>query len=104
VGIIARDCMGCFLGARSLAYPLWVDTKTTETMAALGAVQFIKEVGFFDAIFEGGAAQVISKINSGPPYLSRLGQFLESIHMDKQFLHSCTFSFMSRNANSAAQD
>jgi hypothetical protein len=64
-----------------------------------GPVQFIKEVGFFDAIFERDAVQVISEINSGPPYLSRLGHFLESIHMEKQFLRLCTFSFMSRDAN-----
>jgi hypothetical protein len=60
------------------------------------------EVRFFDAIFEGDAAQVISEINSGPPHLSRLGHFLESIHMEKQFLRLCTFSFISRDANSAA--
>jgi hypothetical protein len=39
--------------------PPRVDTKTAETMAALGAVQFIKEVGFFDATFERDAARVI---------------------------------------------
>jgi hypothetical protein len=71
-------------------------------MAALGVVQFSKEVGFFYAIFERDAAHVISEINSGPPHLSRLGHFLENIHMEKQFLCSCTFSFMSRGANSAA--
>jgi hypothetical protein len=33
-----------------------VEAKTAEAMAALAAVQFSKEVGFFDAIFEGNAA------------------------------------------------
>jgi hypothetical protein len=84
-----------------LLYPLRVDAKTAETMAALGAIQFSKEVGFFNVIFEGDAAQVISKINSGPPHLSRLCHLLGSIHIEKQFLCSCTFSFMSRDANSA---
>jgi hypothetical protein len=78
-----------------------VDAKTAETMVALGAVRFIKEVGFFDAIFEGDVTQIILEINSGLPHLSRLCHFLENIYMEKQFLRSCTFSFMSRDVNSA---
>jgi hypothetical protein len=56
VGIIAGDCLGAFMGARSLTCPLMVEAKTAEAMAALVAVQFSKEVGFFDAIVEGNAA------------------------------------------------
>jgi hypothetical protein len=78
-----------------------VDAKTAETMVALGAVQFIKEVGLVDAIFEGDVTQIILEINSGLPHLSRLCHFLESIYMEKQFLRSCTFSFLSIDANSA---
>jgi hypothetical protein len=37
-GFIAWDCMGQFLGARSLTHPLRVDVKIAETIAALGAV------------------------------------------------------------------
>jgi hypothetical protein len=44
--------------------------KTAESLAALEAVHFAKEVGFLDAIFEGDATHVITEINSNPPYLS----------------------------------
>lgn len=82
MGMIARDCMRRFLGARSLTHTLKVDAKIAETIAALGAVQFNNEVGFLDAIFEGNAAQVISYINSSPPYLFRIGHFFDSIHVE----------------------
>jgi len=71
-------------------------------MAGLGAVQFRKEVGLFDAIFEGDAAQVVSEINSDPPYLSRFGHFIKSIHMKKQWFRYFSFVFAPRGSNSAA--
>jgi ribonuclease HI len=66
VGIIARDHMGLFLGARSIVYKLKVQTKIAESIAALGAVLFRKEADFCDVIFEGDAKQVVSEINSDP--------------------------------------
>jgi hypothetical protein len=44
---MVRDCMGHFLGARSVPDQLQVDPKTIEVMAALYEVQFSKDVGFF---------------------------------------------------------
>jgi hypothetical protein len=83
--------------------------KTAETMAALGAVQFSKEVGFlfflfnfFYAIFEGDAAHVILEINSTAPYLSRIGHFIKSIQSEKQRFCSCSFVFAPRDSNSAS--
>lgn len=64
MGIIARDYLGNCLGIRSLTKFLQADAKTAESLAALEAVQFAKEAGFLEAIFEGDAANVIEEINS----------------------------------------
>jgi hypothetical protein len=83
LGVIVRDCNGVCLGARSVTKQMKVDSKTIEVMAALFAMQFSKEVGFLDVIFEGDAAQVVKEINSVRPYVSRVGHFLENIHLEK---------------------
>ncbi|XP_062170524.1 uncharacterized protein LOC133876257 [Alnus glutinosa] len=58
LGIIARDrCMG----ARSITHQATMDPKMAKTMAALEALQFSKEAGFWDVVFEGDAAQVVKE-------------------------------------------
>jgi ribonuclease HI len=94
LGIIARDNLGNCLGTRSLTKILQADAKTAESLAVLEAVQFAKETGFLDAIFEGDAAQVIEEINSNPPYLSRADHILESIHVEWRSLRTCSFKFV----------
>jgi predicted nicotinamide N-methyase len=101
VGIIARDCRGKFLGARGFFQKIKVDAKLPETIAALGAIKFGTEAGFFYAICEGDAAKVVADINSDPPCLSNTGHFIESIHMVKLGLHSCCFVLAPREANTA---
>jgi hypothetical protein len=102
LSIIARDNLGNCLGVRSLTKILQVDAKTAESLAALEAVLFAREAGFLDAIFEGDVAHVIAEINSNPPYLSRSSHILESIHVERQSLHTCSFYFVYREANRAA--
>jgi len=51
LGIIARDSKGLCLGARSITLQAKRDPKTAERMAALEAIQFSKESGFWDVIF-----------------------------------------------------
>jgi len=101
LSIIARDYLGNCLGVRSLTKILQVDVKTAESLAALEAVYFAKEAGFLNAIFEGDAAPVIAEINSDLAYLSRSGYILESIHVERQSLHTCSFNFVYREANCA---
>jgi hypothetical protein len=91
LGIVAWDCMGGFLGARSMMQPVVVDPMTTEAMATLWAMQFSKEEGFFEVIFEGDAAYVVFKLHSDPPYLSKIGHFIKSIIQELQGLRSAQF-------------
>jgi hypothetical protein len=104
IGGICQDSNGVSLGARSVTKQVNADPKMEEVMAALLAMQFSKEVGFFYVIFEGDAAQVINEINSVPPYTSRVGHFLENIHLEKGCFKSVTFSFIPRECNSAAHN
>jgi hypothetical protein len=77
MGCVARDHAGNFLGAKSTYQQIVVDPKVVEVMAALNAVQFCKEVGFLDVMFEGDASQVIREVNSGPSFLSRFAILLK---------------------------
>jgi len=102
LGVIARDNNGFFLGARSVTKQVSADPNLAEAMAALLALQFSKEAGFFDVIFEGDATKVINEINSEPPYPSRIGHFIENIHLEKGCFRSVVFSFSPRECNNAA--
>jgi len=79
LGIIARDSKGLCMGARSIAQLARTDPKTAEIMAALHSVQFNKEVGFWDVIFEGDAAQVVKELKIVPLCFSKIDHFIDSI-------------------------
>jgi hypothetical protein len=101
--IVARNCAGNFLGAKCIHQQISVDLKLPEAMAALNAVLFSKEVGrFLNVMFEGDALQVVFEINSDPPFLNRVGHFIESIHLELGLLRSSCFAFIPREANSIA--
>jgi len=51
LGTIARDSKGLCMGARCITIHARTNPKTAEFMEALQAVQFSKEVGFWDVIF-----------------------------------------------------
>jgi ribonuclease HI len=71
-------------------------------MAALCAMNFCKEAGFFEVLFEGDATQVVKEINSAPPFLSKIGHFIKSIHSEMSWFRSVVFSFIPRECNTAA--
>jgi ribonuclease HI len=102
LGLIARDSNGACLGAKSETKELVADSATTEAMAALSAMYFCMEVGFFEVITEGDAIQVLKAINSYPPFLSKFGHFVESIHYEKRYFKSVDFSFTPREGNAVA--
>lgn len=102
LGCVACDHEGNFLGAKTIFKHMVVDPKGVEVMAALNAVQFCNEVGFFNVSLEGDALAVIKEINSGPPFLSHIGHFVESIHQEVGLLQSSCFNFIPREANSLA--
>jgi hypothetical protein len=73
-----------------------------EAMAALWTVQFHKKVGFFEVVFEGDVAHVVTEINSAPPHLSKSGYFVESICQEIHNLQTAMFIHVHIKANMAA--
>jgi ribonuclease HI len=102
LGIIARDSKGLYMGARSITLKAKTDPKMVETMATLEAIQFSKEAGFWDFIFEGDATQVVKEIKSDMQYFSKTGHFLESIHQEMQHFRSISFQNIPCDCNMAA--
>jgi ribonuclease HI len=102
IGIVARDCGGHVLGAKSMYFPMVVDAKTAEAMAAIHAVLFRKDAGFLDVIFERDALQVVQEMNSKPPYASRIGHYVESFQHERVGLRYSTFAHAYRETNGIA--
>jgi hypothetical protein len=102
LGIVARDCSGMFLGAKCIRKPIFVKPKMVEAMAALWAVLFCKEVGFFEVVFEGDSAQVVGEILSNPTYLSSSGHLIESIVKELNCFRSASFVHVTRECNIVA--
>lgn len=102
LGIVARDCMGEFMGAKCIMKPIVVEARLAEAMAALWAVLYGKEAGFQKIVFEGDAAQVVTEIHSSPPYLSKDGQMIESIQEELVDFRGAKFVHVNRECNTAA--
>jgi ribonuclease HI len=102
LGIIARDSNGLCMVAKCITIRARTDPKTTEFMAALQAIQFSKEVGFWDVIFEGDAAQVVKEITTHSSRFSKAGHFIESIYLENQFFRFAKFQAIPCTCNMAA--
>ncbi|XP_059441827.1 uncharacterized protein LOC132174149 [Corylus avellana] len=88
LGLIARDSTR--------------DPITAESMAALHAVLFSKEMSFGNVLFEGDAMQVIKMIDSKGPCFSSYGQFIEGIKLELRGVENARFLHVLRDANNAA--
>jgi len=53
-------------------------------------------------LFEGDANAVVKEINSAPPFLSKIGKFIETIHDEMQSFRLAKFSFTPRKCNMVA--
>lgn len=99
---MARDNLGWCLGARSVTRRMQMEPKTAEIMTAICAVEFSKEVGYFEVIFEGDAAQVVADINIVSTNLSNTGYLTKSIQQELQWFKAASFVHVPRVLNSAA--
>jgi hypothetical protein len=79
IGVVARDYVGKVLRAKCSYRKHSLVPDVAKMIAALDAVMFCREAGFWDFIKEGDALKVAKEINSNPPYLSRLGNFVEGV-------------------------
>jgi ribonuclease HI len=102
LGIIVRDCEGFVLVARSTTFFLAIDPTMAEAWAALQAVLFCKELGFFYICFEGDSLQVVKESSTNLGNMSRYGHILEGIKSGLQSFRSANIVYVKREANSAA--
>jgi ribonuclease HI len=102
LGIIARDNKSLCMGAKSITQQVETDQKTAEIMTTLQAMEFSKEAGFWEVIFEGYAVQVVKEIKSNTTFLSKIGHFIENIHQEMQHFRSVSFQAIPRACNMAA--
>jgi ribonuclease HI len=102
IGIVARDHNGDFMGARAITKLAMGALKVAEAMAALEAVLFCKEVGFFDVILKRDAKQIMDEVNAAGPNLSIAGQFVEGIQAEIHGLRQALMVHVGRDSNKVA--
>jgi len=104
IRVVARDSGGCFLGGRCIYEQVLVDPLMAEVMAAMKVVTFSREVGFFEAIFEGDSLQIVKAINANTPNLSKIGHFVESIKTElRLFRDAYSFVHVSKGLKGVAR-
>jgi hypothetical protein len=103
-GCIVRDSSGGVMGAACKYQKVIVEPKMAEVMAALFAISFCREVGFFEVMFEGDVLQVVQEINTGNPPLSRIGHFVESIKKELEGFRFSSVSYCRREVNCVAHE
>jgi ribonuclease HI len=102
VEIVARDEHGNFLGARAITKKIVTTRNVAEAMAALEAILFCKQTGFFNVLLEGDAKQVVNDVNHGSLNLLTTGHFIEGIISEMQGFRSATLVYVDREANNVA--
>jgi len=102
VGIIVRDGDSHVLAARSTTHTLVVDPTMAKTWAALQAVMFFQDLGFYDICSEGDALQIIRDCVMNVSNESRYGHLVEGIKSGMRYFRSASIVYVKREANSAA--
>jgi len=102
IEIVARDEYGNFLGVRAITKMVVTTPKVAEAMAALEAILFCKQAGFFNVLFEGDANQVVNDINHGSLNLLTAGHFIEGIISEMQGLRHASLVYVGKKANNMA--
>jgi ribonuclease HI len=77
--------------------------KVTEVMAALEAILFCKNAGFFTVLLEGDAKQMVNEVNNSFLNLSTAGHFIEGIILEMQWLKYESMVYVGREANNVTR-
>lgn len=96
LGVIARDCWGRVLIARSMTKMLDVHLATAAALAA------VKELGANGLIIEGDAKKVVQAVNSHLPCNSSYRHLMEDIQAGMEAFSNSSFNFIPRYGNFAA--
>ena len=89
LGVIIRDWRGEAIGSLTTSIPLAQTVVELEALACRRAVQFAKEIGLTQVIFEGDSFTVIQAIQEGSSDVLPYRHVIDDIHvlaLDFQFL------------------
>ena len=86
IGIVARDRNGMVVGTLQSCVKDIIDPASIESLAAVKALTFAKDMGFRQIILESDALAVINKINHASPDLSMIGNIIEEARVRIQIL------------------
>jgi ribonuclease HI len=102
IGVVAWDHHGNFMGVRAITKTVVGSPKVAEAMAALEAVLFCKEAGFFNVILEGNVKQVVNDFNAGRTDLWVAELFVEDIQSKLEGLMYVNVVHVGRDSNNVA--
>lgn len=102
VGIIVRDHEGFVLAAHSTTKNILVEPVVAKALAALYAVNFCREMNFYDILMEGDALQIVSAVKMESKYWSRYGHIVDGIKVGLHTLRSWHIDHVKRDANTTA--
>lgn len=77
-----------------------VEPIVVEALATIHALDFSREVGFYDIIMEDDNLQIVNAINIEAKNWSRFGHFVEGIKDGMRIFRSSSFVHVRRDANS----
>ncbi|OMO64074.1 hypothetical protein COLO4_32120 [Corchorus olitorius] len=90
-GVIARDCDGNVLGAAAGKLDQVVDSFTAESMAALKAITWARDMSFSSIVFEGDALTIIRKVTASTMDLSPISPYIVELKFPSSLFVSCLF-------------
>lgn len=98
-GIVIRDWHGEAISALTTSVPLAQTVVELEAQACRRAVQFDKEVGLTQVIFEGDSLTVIQAILEGSSDVLPYGHVIEDIHVQALDFQLSIFTHVPRMCN-----
>jgi ribonuclease HI len=102
VGVIVCDDHGRVHAAVSKTLDTFHEPVLGESFAALHAVEFCRDLGLREVIFEGDSLQVVNMIRDHEESWSRFGQVVADIKTVLGSFRRCDFQHVRRAQNNAA--
>ncbi|KAK4438730.1 hypothetical protein Salat_0207600 [Sesamum alatum] len=102
IGVIAHDYTSACVSRRMIPVNFKASSEHVELLAATAAVDLAREKEWLHVIVEGDCLSVINKLTTDGRDFSILGNLVEDIKKKASYFSSCQFSYIKREANSAA--
>ena len=99
---MVRDCTGQIIAALSQKIGLPHSVETTETLAALCAVVFTKELSVFKVIMEGDCLKVVQALKARERCNTLYGTVIEDARLQGAAMQACHFQHVRREGNKLA--